>query len=288
MYELFAPIAMRLGTQPARRLATIAMKLASVSKATPSPAKLKLTVMGLEFPGPAGLAAGFDKNGSLYPYLGRLGFGFAEIGTVTPNPEPGRSDGLAVVMANLAHYPAPHDIPLGVSIGMNRATPFNFMVQDYLACLTSAWQHADYITVNLGIRAGPDLHQLGNRPVLRNVLATIKEEQVRLATTTGFRRPILVKVDQGRRNAGNIIDYIQEFAFDGIVLGGKGGHRQALSALEQVTRKLQGATPVISVGDILSPQDARDRLDAGAVLLQLYTGLLQSGPRLVSRINAHC
>lgn len=288
MYKLFAPVAMKLGTQPARRLATIAMKLANISRATPSPERLKRTVMGLGFSGPIGLAAGFDKNGSLYPYLGRLGFGFAEIGTVTPIPEPGRSDGLAVVIANLARHQQPHDIPLGVSISMNRSTPPESMAEDYLACLTGAWQHADYITVNLGVRAGPDLHQSENRSVLRNVLTAIKEEQARLTASTGLRRPIVVKVDQGRRNADDILDCIREFAFDGLILGGKGGHRQVLSALEQVIRKSQGATPVISVGDIHTPQDARDRLDAGAALVQLYTGLLQFGPSLVSRINARC
>ena len=288
MYKLLAPLACKLGTQHARTLATIAMKLASAAGTAQPLPMLKRNVMGLEFPGPVGLAAGFDKHGKLYPCLARLGFGFAEIGTVTPTPEPGRSHGLAIVTANLARHPRPRAIPLGVSISMNRATPPQRMAQDYLACLTKVWHHVDYITLNLGVRAGPDLHLTENKSVLRTVFAAIKEEQARLAATHQVRRPITVKVDQARGDTAELLACVREFSFDGLILSGTGGkdnHRQALSALEWVAQELHGIMPVISVGGIRTPQDARDRLAAGAALVQLYTGLMKSGPYLVRQIN---
>lgn len=288
MYDRLSPFAIKLGTQHARRLAALSMKLASVVGTKPPSSALRRTVMGVDFPGPAGLAAGFDKNGRLYPCLSRLGFGFAEIGTVTPEPEPGRSHGLAAVTANLAGYRLPRAIPLGISISMNRTTHPDRMALDYLACLADMWQFADYITVNLGVRAGPDLHLAENRPVLQAVLGAVKSEQARLAVSSGIRRPIVVKVDQARRNAGDALACVLEFAFDGLILGGKGSQQEILSTLEQTVRKMTYNAPVISVGGIRTPQDAQDRLHAGAALIQLYSGLLESGPRLVDRINTHC
>lgn len=288
MYKTLAALTSRLGASHARRFAAASIRLAGVVNHLPPPPQLRRSVMGLFFPAPLGLAAGFDKHGELYSALPGLGFGFAEIGTVTPLPEAGRSRGMAAVAANLARHAAPRSIPLGVSIAMNRATPFERMADDYLACLRQVWNHVDYITLNLGVRAGPDLHQPEHRAVLRGVLAAVKEEQARLAAASDRRLPITVKVDQARGNTDALLGCVRAFAFDGLILSGdapKGEEAQRLATLERVASALHGVMPVISVGGIRTPQHAQDRLNAGAALLQVYSGLVESGPLLVCRIN---
>lgn len=288
MYKPLAALVSRLGAPQVRRFAAASIRLAGAADSLPPPPQLRRSVMGLSFPSPVGLAAGFDKHGELYSALPGLGFGFAEIGTVTPLPEQGRSRGLAAVTANLARHAAPRAIPLGLSIAMNRVTPLDRMADDYLACLVQAWHHADYITLNLGVRAGPDLHRPEHRTVLRGVLAAVKEEQARLTATSGRRLPIAVKVDQTRGNTDAVLGWVRAFAFDGVILSGDavaGEEQQRLQMLERVAQALHGVMPVIAVGGIRAPQDAQDRLNAGAALLQVYSGLVESGPWLVRRIN---
>ena len=246
--------------------------------------------MGLPFPGPVGLAAGLDKHGTLYPSLPPLGFGFAEIGSVIPLLEPQRSPGLDAVATVLARHPRPHPIPLGASISMNRMTPPERMADDYLICMQALWQYADYITINLGVRAGPDLHLPEHRATLRSVLAAVSKAQTRMAGECRLRRPLAVKVDQSRGDTDALLACVQEFAFDGLILSddvGKGEESLALANLERVANALNGRMPVISVGGIRTPQDAADRLSAGAALVQVYSAIVESGPLLPQRINAH-
>ena len=285
MYETFSALAGRLGAPYARKLAAASIRVAGAFESAPPPPGLRRTVMGLSFPSPVGLAAGFDKRGTLYPALPGLGFGFAEIGSVIPRPEHGRSPGLAAVMQHLECYRAPHPIPLGVSISMNRATPLKQIPLDYLDCLQKLWRYADYITLNLGVRAGPDLHLPENRTVRHAVFSAIKRERWTLATVDGRRVPIAVKIDQGRGDTQDLIDCVRDHGFDGLILSGegKGDTSARLAALERWA--LQDAMPIISVGGIRTAQDARDRLNAGAALLQVYTGMVQSGPGWVKSIN---
>ena len=285
MYETFAALAGRLGAPYARKLAAASIRVAGAFESAPPPPGLRRTVMGLSFPSPVGLAAGFDKRGTLYPALPGLGFGFAEIGSVIPRPEPGRSPGLAAVMQRLECYRAPHPIPLGVSISMNRATPLKQIPLDYLDCLQKLWRYADYITLNLGVRAGPDLHLPENRGMLHSVFSAIKRERWALASVDGRRVPIAVKIDQGRGDTQDLIDCVRDHGFDGLILSGegKGDTSARLAALERWA--LQDALPIISVGGIRTALDARDRLNAGAALLQVYTGMVQSGPGWVKSIN---
>jgi dihydroorotate dehydrogenase len=287
MYETFSALAGRLGAPYARKLAVASIRMAGAFESAPPPPGLRRTVMGLSFPSPVGLAAGFDKRGTLYPALSGLGFGFAEIGSVIPRPEPGRSPGLAAVMQRLECYRAPHPIPLGVSISMNRATPLKQIPLDYLDCLQRLWRHADYITLNLGVRAGPDLHLPENRSMLHAVFSAIKRERWGLASMDGRRVPIAVKIDQGRGNTADLIDCARDYGFDGLILSGEGkGDKSAkLAALERFAHALRDEMPIISVGGIRTAQDAQDRLNAGATLLQVYTGMVQSGPGLVKSIN---
>lgn len=281
LYSALAGLAARMGSSQAHALAAAAVRLAGFTGTARLHPGLKRTVMGLEFPSPVGLAAGFDKHGALFPYLARLGLGFAEIGTATPQPETGRSRGMATVMSILSRHAEHRSIPLGVSISMNRSTPPAVMANDYETCMRAAWHGADYLVLNLGVRAGPDLHRPEYRAVLRSVFDTAKREQSRLTAAHRVRLPVMVKIDASRGNTHDLIALACERGFDGLVLGGG-----AISSLERIARELHGIMPVVSVGGIRTPQDAADRLNAGAALVQLHTGLVKSGPRLVRHINA--
>jgi dihydroorotate dehydrogenase len=290
MYRWLSAVASRLGAPHVRKLSAHAIKLAAIVAPTGLPLSLQREVMGLMFPGPVGLAAGFDKHGGLYPFLPPLGFGFAEIGSVIPHPEHQRSSGLDAVTAILSRLPRPHQIPLGVSISMNRNTPPEWMADDYLACIEKLWKYADYFAINLGVRAGPDLHLPEHRAALRSVMASVKNAQSSIGRVSGLRRPLLVKVDRNRGDTDALLACVQEFAFDGLILSGdveQGEERQAMARLEQAVSALDGQMPVISVGGIRTPQDAADRLSAGAALVQVYSGIVESGPLLPRYINAH-
>ncbi|OIQ83277.1 dihydroorotate dehydrogenase (quinone) [mine drainage metagenome] len=290
MYKLLYAAASRLGTPYARRLSTNAIKLAAAVAPTGLPQHLQRKVMGLTFPGPIGLAAGFDKHGELYPALFPLGFGFAEIGSVIPLPEPQRSHGLNAVTAILEQHPRPHPAPLGVSVSMNRMTPAERMADDYLACIERLWKYADYFAINLGISAGPDLHLPENHAILRSVLESVKNARSRIGRSSGLYRPMLVKVDRNRGDTDSLLACVQEFSFDGLILSGdanKGEEHLTLAKLEQVASAMNGQMPIISVGGIRTPQDAADRLSAGAALVQVYSGIVESGPMLPRRINEY-
>lgn len=290
MYKLLAKAAKKFGPPKARKLAEYSLKLAAAVAGKQASPILQRDVMGLSFPSPVGLAAGFDKHGKLYPFLSPLGFGFTEIGSVVPMPEPQRSLGLDVVTAILSRYQHLHRIPLGASISMNRATPPEQMPGDYVACMQSLWKFVDYLTINLGVRAGPDLHLPEHRIALQNVLSTVKDTQERMSRECGLHRPVLVKVDQGRSDPIALLACVQAFDFDGLVLSGevrKGEEKKMLIDLERVANSQNGRKPVISVGGIRTPQDVADRLSAGAALVQIYSGIVESGPLLPQRINAH-
>lgn len=282
MYKLISGMARLFGEPHRRAWAAVAIDLAGKWAYAPPSPWLERRVMGIDFLSPIGLAAGFDKQGRHVPALPGLGFGFAEIGSVTPLPEIGRSPGLRAVILRLARHGAPHPIPIGVSISMNRTTSPERMAEDYLHGLAGVRHVADYVTLNLGPRAGPDLHAREHRNTLRSVLHAVRQEQKRLAAGAyqkGRHLPILIKVDQSRGDTDALIACIGEFGFDGLVLSGP------IAALERAVRMTDGQMPIVSVGGIRTPQDARDRLGAGAALLQLYGGLVESGPMLIRRIN---
>jgi len=290
MYSCLSATASRLGVPHARKLAAQAIRLTAIVVPTEPPQNLLRNVMGLSFPGPLGLAAGFDKHGTLYHSLPQLGFGFAEIGSVTPRPEEQRSLGLDAVVAILSRYPRPHPIPLGVSISMNRATPPSRMADDYLICMEKFWKYADYITLNLGVRAGPDLHLPEHRATLYSVMAAVKNKQVGMRTESGRRCPVVVKIDQDRADTDNLLACVRDFAFDGLILSGdarKDEEKKLLINLERVSNKLGESMPIISVGGIRTPQDVAERLSAGASLVQVYSSIVEYGPLLPRRINTY-
>lgn len=282
----FGLIERTCGKPRARRLAAVALRTSAVLHPAVPPATLRRHVMGLSFPSPLGLAAGFDKSGALYPALSALGLGFAEIGSVTPQPETGRSPGLDAVVARLQGRP--RTIPLGVSISMNRDTPWTLMARDYVAGLRAVWPHADYVTINLGVRAGPDLHQPQHAAVLRQVLTAVKNTQAQLARDYGYRRPLAVKLDSRRGDGAALLDCVSAFEFDGLVLVDYGRTTaEGELLLERAARRLPPATALIAAGGIDTPQQAETRLRAGAALLQLFSGLVARGPGLIRAMHDH-
>lgn len=289
MYSWVFATASKFGAPCARKVAEHAIKLAATLTTTALSTSLRRDVMGLSFPSPIGLAAGFDKHGRIYPSLPPLGFGFAEIGSVIPLPELQRSLGVDVVSTILSQHHQPHPIPLGVSISMNRKTHPIRMADDYLVCMEKLWKYSDYFTINLGARAGPDLHMAEHAITLHNVLTAIKNKQASLSQITGLHRPLVVKIDINRGNTDSLISHVREFAFDGLILSGDTKLEEKmhmLHTLEQALRAANGQIPIISVGGIRKAQDASDRLSAGASLVQIYSGLVESGPFLARRINA--
>lgn len=289
MYDWLSHQVAKISPQHARMMAWHAVRLASLIFTAKVPESLQREVMGLKFPGPVGMAAGFDKHGELYSALTKIGLGFVEIGSVIPEPEHMRSNGLEAVANNLMRYSRPYPVPLGISLSMNRKTPFEQMPEDYLAGMRRLWKIADYFVLNLGVRAGPDLHLSENRETLHKVLSAAKCEQLKLFYKYGLSRPLVVKVDQHRGDTTSLLCCIKDFGFDGVILSGENNqdkHRMALMTLER-TVNLLDSIPVISVGGIRTPQDAADHLSAGASLIQIYSGLVASGPMLPQRMNSY-
>jgi dihydroorotate dehydrogenase len=290
MYKYLFSAAYKLGASNARKLAAYSVWLAATSSPLETPKSLRRNVMGLSFPNPLGLAAGFDKNGTLFSCLAPLGFGFAEIGSVIPLPEQQRSLGLDRVVSHLSKNIRPHSIPLGVSISMNRTTQPEKMVNDYMICMEKLWEFADYITLNLGVRAGPDLHQPEYRSTLYTVLAAAKDKQVRMTAESGRVCPIVVKIDQNRGDTNNLLSCVRDYAFNGLILSGDEhiyDKKEVLANLQRALNRMRDSMPVISVGGIRTPQDVVDRLSTGVSLVQIYSGLVESGPLLPRRINAY-
>jgi dihydroorotate dehydrogenase len=290
MYKWLSATASKFGAPHARKLAELSIRLASFSSTADANSKLQRKVMGLSFPSPVGLAAGFDKHGKLYHLLPPLGFGFSEIGSVIPLPEAQRSLGLDAVVAILTRHPKTHDAPLGVSISMNRATPLELMANDYLICIEKLWWIADYIAINLGVRAGPDLHLPAHRATLYTVIVAVKNMQTRMMAETGINCPIVIKIDQDRGDTNNLLACVRDYAFDGLILSA-GAHineeKIKLANLQRASNKMSGRMPIISVGGIRTPNNVEDRLSAGASLVQIYSGIVEFGPFLPRLINKH-
>jgi len=273
----------------------------------------------VRFPNPVGLAAGLDKDGRALPAWPALGFGFVEVGTVTRHPQPGNpkprlfrlpaSGGLINRMGfNNAGAPAlaerlaavgPLPVPLGISLGKSKVTPLDEAVEDYLFALRAVEPYADYVAVNVSSPNTPGLRALQDRAALSDLLAALTSE------TT---KPILVKVapDLTDHALGELLDVCAEHGVAGVIAtnttlardglapadadraaetGGLSGRPLAERAREVVTFVVKRSElPVIGVGGILAPEDALRLFDAGASLVQLYTGLIYTGPVLVRRI----
>jgi len=281
--------------------------------------------MGLTFPNPVGLAAGLDKNGEYVDAMAALGFGFIEVGTVTPRPQPGNpkprmyrleeheafinrlgfnNTGLAQMLVNLGK--ASYRGILGINIGKNFDTPNERAADDYLACLDGVYERASYVTVNISSPNTKNLRDLQAPEALDQLLGAIVARRDALTQRYGHLLPLAVKVapdlDPGQVTA--LADITRKHRIDALIATnttiareGVMGHRHAGEAgglsgrpvflkstavLRQLRAALGGEVPLIGVGGILSGADARAKREAGASLVQMYTGFIYRGPALIA------
>ncbi|WP_374353850.1 quinone-dependent dihydroorotate dehydrogenase [Chitinimonas sp.] len=287
-------------------------------------AERPVEVMGLRFPNPVGLAAGLDKNGDHIDALGDLGFGFIEIGTITPRPQPGNpqprmfrlpaaegiinrmgfnNEGLDALVKNVEA--SQYRGILGINIGKNFDTPIEKANDDYLACLSRVYPYASYITVNISSPNTKNLRQLQQSSELERLLADLKNEQAQLATRHGKYVPLALKIapDLESEQVQEIARLLVEYRFDGVIAtnttlsrtgvehlkhgseaGGLSGtpvRAKSTAVIRSLAENLHGKVPIIGVGGILAGEHAVEKLDAGASLVQVYSGLIYRGPGLV-------
>ena len=283
-------------------------------------------VMGIDFPNPVGLAAGLDKNGEYIDALAALGFGFIEIGTVTPRPQPGNPKprmfrlpehealinrlgfnnvGVEKLLANVER--ASYRGVLGINIGKNFDTPIERAADDYLACLDAVYARATYVTVNISSPNTKNLRDLQSSEKLDELLGALMSRRATLATRQDAAKPLLVKVapDLDDAQIEAIAELAVKHALDGLIATNTtiaredvAGHRHAseqgglsgrplfarsTAVLGKLARALGGRVPLIGVGGILSGADARAKIDAGASLVQVYTGFIYRGPDLIAQ-----
>ena len=285
-----------------------------------------VTCMGIEFPNPVGLAAGLDKNGAYIDALAALGFGFIEIGTITPRPQTGNpqprlfripeakaiinrmgfnNDGVDQLVENVKA--SKFKGILGINIGKNADTPVENAVDDYLICLEKVYNYASYITVNISSPNTKNLRSLQSGDALTELLDTLKQRQLELAEQYHHYVPLVLKVapDLSREDIDFIAAQLITFKIDGLIVtnttlsrdgvenlafgneaGGLSGapvFEKSTACLRQFAEVLNGQIPLIGVGGITQGEHAVAKKEAGATLVQIYSGLIYTGPELVKQ-----
>jgi dihydroorotate dehydrogenase len=289
-----------------------------------------IKVMGIEFPNKVGLAAGLDKNGQHIKALSNLGFGFVEIGTVTPRAQPGNpkprlfrlprakaiinrmgfnNHGVDALILNVNKIRGSgFNGIIGINIGKNFDTAVEDANQDYLIGLRQAYRYADYIAVNISSPNTPGLRTLQYGKELNNLLSAIKNEQMKLSLEFKKYIPVAIKVapDLNDEEIKGIAESLLENNMDGLIatnttlsrdavdgmqhgdeaggLSGQPVRDMSTRVIREFHKYLKDQIPIIGVGGISSAKDAQDKLDAGADLVQLYTGLIYEGPKLIKKI----
>jgi dihydroorotate dehydrogenase len=290
-------------------------------------------IAGLKFPNRVGLAAGLDKNGRCIDGLGAIGFGFIEVGTVTPKPQPGNpkprifrlpqanalinrlgfnNGGLSAFIANVQRaksFRAAGGV-LGLNIGKNAATPIERAADDYLLGLEGVFPHADYVTVNISSPNTKNLRELQGDAALDALLGALQQRKLQLQKAQQRQVPMFLKIapDLDEAQVGVIADTLKRHRIDGVIAtnttlersavqglphadeaGGLSG-APVLEASNRVIRQLRSALgkryPIIGVGGVMSASDALSKIEAGADLVQIYTGLIYKGPGLVGEVAA--
>jgi len=284
-------------------------------------------VMGLDFPNPVGLAAGLDKNADYLDGLGKLGFGFIEVGSVTPKAQPGNpqprmfrltrkqslinrmgfnNDGVDKLLQNIGERN--RDFVVGINIGKNLATPVNQALSDYCLGFEKVYRQADYIAINISSPNTPGLRDLQNEAALDALLSAVSQLRLKLEDQHQFRKPLALKLspDLAEETIPATAAILRKYSVDGVILtnttisrdgvqgqafaqesGGLSGlalRDKSRQLLSDFHRELTDDIPIISVGGIDSAEEARLRIELGAKLVQLYTGLIYRGPSLVSDI----
>lgn len=285
--------------------------------------KLEKKLFGLTFKNPVGLAAGFDKNALLFDEFSFFGFGFVEIGTVTPKPQPGNpkkrifrlkkdealinrmgfnNDGVDVVVERLKKKRS--NIIVGGNIGKNKVTPNEKAIDDYLICFEKLFDVVDYFVVNVSSPNTPNLRALQDKEPLMELLQTLQDEN----NKKKWPKPILLKIAPDLTNSQlmDIIDIVNTTKIAGVIatnttiereglqsehkketggLSGKPVKERSTEVIRFLAENSKKSFPIIGVGGIHSEDDAKEKLAAGADLVQLYTGFIYEGPGLVKRIN---
>ena len=286
------------------------------------------SLCGIEFPNPVGLAAGLDKDGKHIDALAALGFGFLEIGTVTPKPQPGNpkprmfrlpeaqaiinrmgfnNDGVDACVARVRRSKFwQNGGVLGLNIGKNASTPIEEASRDYILAMEAVYEIATYITVNISSPNTQNLRALQGEEMLRELLGSLDEARKRLSDRYGVRKPLFLKIapDLDHGDINLIADLLVEFEIDAVIATNTTISRDAVQGMEYgaeagglsgapvrnasnmviktLKARLGNALPIIGVGGILSGADAREKIMAGASLVQLYSGLIYRGPDLVN------
>ena len=294
--------------------------------------RLEREVFGLKFKNPVGLAAGFDKNAELMGEMTNIGFGFVEIGTVTPLPQPGNPQprmfrlpadgalinrmgfnnlGVDVAAERIATFRknakgVQKNLIIGGNIGKNKVTPNEEAVSDYIKCFDRLFDVVDYFVVNVSSPNTPGLRELQEKEPLMQLLNTLQKRN----SKNGISRPILLKIapDLTDSQLDDIVDIVQQTGIAGIIatnttisrenlkspdnlksemggLSGKPLTKRSTEVISYIHKKSNGSFPIIGVGGIHSADDAIEKLNAGASLVQLYTGFIYEGPGLIGRIN---
>jgi dihydroorotate dehydrogenase len=329
MYSLLRPLLFKLDAETAHHVTLDALQLAYKLSLLPlfakQPAPDPRTIMGLTFPNPVGLAAGLDKNGACIDALAALGFGFIEIGTVTPRAQPGNPKprlfrlpeanaiinrmgfnnlGVDVLLENVKH--ARYKGILGINIGKNFDTPIERAADDYLIGLRKVYTHAGYVAINISSPNTKNLRQLQGGDELDALLSQLKAEQEKLAQQHGKYVPLALKIapDLDNEQIQQIAALLMRHRIDGVIAtnttlsrelvqhlplhaeaGGLSGapvRDKSTIVIRQLAAELKGSLPIIGVGGILKGADAVEKIQAGAALVQIYSGLIYRGTDLIA------
>jgi len=327
-YNLLRPALFTLDPETAHDATLTSLNTAyclGLSRLIPKPQEDVRKVMGLNFPNPVGLAAGLDKNGDCINGLAALGFGFIEIGTITPRPQPGNprprlfrlpeakaiinrmgfnNHGVDALVVNVER--ANFKGVLGINIGKNADTPIEKAADDYLICLRKVYAHASYVTVNISSPNTKNLRQLQGGDELDALLTQLKSEQEKLAQQHGKYVPLALKIapDLDAEQIKQIASLLIKHRIDGVIAtnttlsregveglvhgnetGGLSGapvKERSTAVISALSTELGGALPIIGVGGISSGEDAVEKMQAGASLVQIYSGLIYRGQSLVT------
>lgn len=329
MYSLIRSTLFRLPAETSHNLGLKGLKVAHKLGllglvAGAKPASQPAQIMGLTVDNPVGLAAGLDKNGEYIDALAALGFGFIEIGTITPKGQPGNplprmfrlparqaiinrmgfnNHGVDYLLEQVKQ--AKYSGVLGINIGKNKDTPAEQAVDDYLICMRKVYQHASYITVNLSSPNTPGLRDLQFGEPLEQLLAALKTEQASLADKHGKYVPLAVKIapDMAAEDVANVAASFKKHKIDAVIATNTTISREAVKGLPHcdeagglsgapvktasteviklLSQALGDEVELIGVGGICSGSDAAEKIQAGAKVVQLYTGFIYRGPQLI-------